>query len=94
MNIVSLVVRIRPDLRASVENELRMLSGVEIAVSVPDGPCIVTVDDDDGRSAMDTITAIHKLPGVIAAGLAYHFSDGSGTTGPSEPIAHSRESAT
>lgn len=93
MNIVSLVIRTRPEQRSSVECELLKLPGVEIAVSDPGGPCIVTVEDDDGRSAMDTITAIHKLPGVIAAGLAYHFSDLSGTKDPSDPIAHSTESA-
>lgn len=75
MNIASLVIRAKPEWRSRVEHELRLMSGVEVAYSVEDGPFIVTVEDTPAYAAIDAMTDIHRLPGVIAVSLSYHYSD-------------------
>jgi len=75
MNIASLVIRTTPELRSQVENALKAMPGVEIAHCEPGVPLIVTVEDTPQRAAIDIMTDIHKLTGVVAASLAYHYTD-------------------
>ena len=75
MNIASLVVRTTPELRSQVERELEAMPGVEIAYREPGVPLVVTVEDAPQRAAIETMTAIHQLRGVVAASLAYHYTD-------------------
>ena len=75
MNIASLVVRVRPEFRSTVGQALAAMPGVEIAYCAVDGPLILTVEDAPPRTAIETITEINGLAGVIAAGLSYHYTD-------------------
>jgi nitrate reductase NapD len=75
MNITSLVLRIRPDTRAEAEAALRALPGVECHHMSDDGKLIVTVEDAPGAAMSDTLIAVHRVPQVLAATLAYEHCD-------------------
>jgi periplasmic nitrate reductase NapD len=75
MNIVSLVLRVRPEARAEAEAALIAFPGVECHGMSPDGKLVVTVEDADGVAMSDTLIAIHRVPQVLAATLAYEHRD-------------------
>lgn len=75
MNIVSLVLRIHPETRAAAEAALRALPGVECHDMSADGRLIATVEDASGAAVSDTLIAIHRIPQVLAATLAYEHRD-------------------
>ena len=77
MNIASLVLRIRPETRGEAEAELRAMPGVECHHMTDDGKLIVTVEDAPGAAMSDTLIAIHRVPQVLAATLAYEHTDNS-----------------
>lgn len=77
MNIVSLVLRIRPETRAEAEAALHALPGVECHHMSADGRLIVTVEDVPGAAMSDTLIAVHRVPQVLAATLAYEHTDNS-----------------
>lgn len=75
MNIVSLVLRIRPETRAEAEAALTAFPGVECHAMSDDGKLVVTVEDAEGASMSDTLIALHRVPQVLAATLAYEHTD-------------------
>ena len=75
MSIVSLVLRIRPETRAAAEVALAAFPGVESHHMSSDGRLIVTVEEVPGRSMPETLIAIHRIPEVLAATLAYESSE-------------------
>jgi periplasmic nitrate reductase NapD len=75
MNIVSLVLRVRPEARAEAEAALTAFPGVECHGMSPDGKLVVTVEDAEGVAMSDTLIAIHRVPQVLAATLAYEHRD-------------------
>ena len=75
MNIVSLVLRIRPETRAEAEAALAAYPGVECHGMSDDGKLVVTVEDADGAAMSDTLIALHRVPQVLAATLAYEHCD-------------------
>ena len=75
MNIASLVLRIHPSTRAEAEAALRALPGVECHHMSDDGRLIVTVEDAPGAAMSDTLIAIHRVPQVLAATLAYEHAE-------------------
>ena len=75
MNIASLVLRIRPETRAEAEAALCALPGVECHHMSDDGKLIVTVEDAPGAAMSDTLIAVHRVPQVLAATLAYEYCD-------------------
>ena len=77
MNIASLVLRIRPETRAEAEAALCALPGVECHHMSDDGKLIVTVEDVPGAAMSDTLIAVHRVPQVLAATLAYEHTDNS-----------------
>ncbi len=77
MNIVSLVLRIRPETRCEAEAALAALPGVECHQMSDDGRLIVTVEEAPDAALSDTLIAIHRVPQVLAATLAYEYSDHS-----------------
>ena len=77
MNIASLVLRIRPETRAEAEAALCALPGVECHHMSDDGKLIVTVEDAPGAAMSDTLIAVHRVPQVLAATLAYEHTDNS-----------------
>ena len=77
MNIASLVLRIRPETRAEAEAALCALPGVECHHMSDDGKLIVTVEDVPGAAMSDTLIAVHRVPQVLVATLAYEHTDNS-----------------
>ena len=77
MSIVSLVLRIYPETRKETEKALAALPGVECHHMSDDGRLIVTVEDASGVAMSDTLIAIHRVPQVLAATLAYEYSNDS-----------------
>lgn len=75
MNIVSLVLRIRPETRMAAEAALTALPGVECHHMSADGRLVATVEDAPGAALSDTLIAIHRVPEVLAATLAYEHCD-------------------
>ena len=75
MNIVSLVLRIHPETRAEAEAALTAYPGVECHGMSDDGKLIVTVEDVPGTALADTLIAIHRIPEVLAATLAFEAND-------------------
>ena len=75
MNIASLVLRIRPETREEAEAALHALPGVECHHMSDDGRLIVTVEDVPGAAMSDTLIAVHRVPQVLAATLAYEHCD-------------------
>ena len=75
MSIASLVLRIRPETRAEAEAALLAFAGVECHGMSEDGRLIVTVEDAPQSAMSDTLIAIHRIPQVLAATLAYEYSD-------------------
>lgn len=81
MNIVSLVLRIKPETRAEAEAALCAFPGVECHGMSEDGKLVVTVEDAEGAAMSDTLIALHRVPQVLAATLAYeHTNVPSGDT--------------
>lgn len=75
MNIASLVLRIRPETRPEAEAALHALPGVECHHMSDDGRLIVTVEDAPGAAMSDTLIAVHRVPQVLAATLAYEHTE-------------------
>ena len=77
MNVVSLVLRILPDTRQETEEALHALPGVECHHMSKDGRLIVTVEDvpEATISLSDTLIAVHRVPQVLAATLAYEHTE-------------------
>ena len=75
MNVASLVLRIRPETRQEAEAALHGLPGVECHHMSDDGRLIVTVEDVPGAAMSDTLIAVHRVPQVLAATLAYEYTD-------------------
>lgn len=72
MNICGMLVHALPDRQAQVVELAMALPGVEVHEVAGAGRIVLTVEDSAAGSAFDTMTAIHRLDGVVAAGLVYH----------------------
>jgi nitrate reductase NapAB chaperone NapD len=84
MNIVSLVLRIHPATRNAAEAALRALPGVECHHMSDDGRLVATVEDNSSAAVSDTLIAIHRVPQVLAATLAYEHSDTRSSNQPDQ----------
>ncbi len=72
VNIAGVLVHARTDKLDSVRDGLTGLPGVDLHQTMDDGRLIITIEDVPDHSAADTILAVHRIPGVIAAALVYH----------------------
>ena len=72
MNICGVLVHANPSKQTAVRAALGGLSGVEIHEEANGGRLILTVEDTDASTAFDTMTAIHRLDGIVAVSLVYH----------------------
>lgn len=75
MNICGVLVHANPAKIDNVVSALGRLSGVEIHQMADGGRIVLTVEDTDRATAFDTMTAIHRLDGIVAAALTYHHFD-------------------
>jgi nitrate reductase NapD len=72
-NICGLVVHVSPGASRQVSAVISGLPGVDIHADGGDDRLIVTVLDTDQNMAIDQITAINRLSGVVSTTLAYHL---------------------
>ena len=76
INIVGIVVNVRPDKQSGVELKLMSTGGVEIHSSV-DGKLVITIDESECKALLvDTITEINNIPAVLSTSIAYHQFEG------------------
>lgn len=79
MNVCGVLVHANPDRLNEVIAAMRALDGLEVHQTSEGARVVVTIEDTDSTPAIDTLTAIHKLDGVVAASLVYHcFEPASG----------------
>ena len=76
INICGIVVHLAPDKAASALEALATLPGVEIVGHTSEGRVAITAVDTPDTLAIDQLTAMHRLPGVVSASLAYHAFEG------------------
>lgn len=69
MNISGVLVSVRPEKMDQVKAAYEELDGVEIHQETDDSQLIVTVEEASGA---DSMLAVHRTEGVIAASLVYH----------------------
>ena len=70
MNVAGVLLQAHPDKLGQVRAALDRLPGVEVHMVTEDGRLIVTVEEEDERG--DTVLALHRLDGVLAASITYH----------------------
>ncbi len=75
MNICGVLVHAVPDRLAEVSAALARVPGAEVHGEADNGRLIVTVEDTPNGAAVDGLSAIHRLPGVVAAALVYHYCE-------------------
>lgn len=75
MSLASLVLRIHPQKRSFAEAALAAFPGVECHGMSEDGRLVVTVEDAPGAAMSETLIAIHRIPEVLAATLAFEAND-------------------
>lgn len=75
MNVCGVLVHVAPLRVAEVRAALVQLPGVEIHSQTDDARLVVTVEDTAASTALDSLSAIHRTDGVVAAALVYHEFD-------------------
>ncbi|MBT0963094.1 chaperone NapD [Denitromonas iodatirespirans] len=76
MKIASLVVRVAPEHVRALTEALLEIPGVEVHGGSPDqGRLIVTVEDGEGYSTMDSILAVNLNKHVLGVTMAYEYTD-------------------
>lgn len=82
MNICGVLVHASPAKVSSVVAALNSMNGVEVHQTGDGGRVVVTVEDCATSTALDTMAAIHRLDGIVAASLVYHhFEPETAATG-------------
>jgi nitrate reductase NapD len=74
-NVCGVLVHTRPSEVEVVMRRLVGLPGVEVHAATEEGRLVVTVEDTDACLAIDTITDVFQIPGVINASLVYQYTD-------------------
>jgi nitrate reductase NapD len=75
LNICGVAVYLAPDAGEDLTARILALPGVELEAVSGENRLAVTIVDTPGAMAIDQITAIHRLPGVVAASLIFHAFD-------------------
>ncbi len=75
MNIAGVLVHARPNYHAQVRQSLSELQGVEVHIETADGRFVVTIEEEKRSMVADTLTALHKLDGVLSAAMVYEHSE-------------------
>ena len=82
MNVCGVLVHANPMKLQDMEQALSELEGVELHGTADGGRMIVTVEDTETTFAIDTLSAIHRIDGVISAALVYHHFEEPDGAGP------------
>jgi nitrate reductase NapD len=84
MNICGVLVHARPDRLADVESSLARIPGVELHGRADGARLMITIEDTAATAAVDGLSAVHALPGVVAAALVYHHFEPDDESGPTK----------
>lgn len=84
MNICGVLVHATPAKFEAIQADLALMDGVEVHHTAAGGRIVVTVEDTERTTALDAMSAIHRLDGIVAASLIYHHfepdADGAAAT--------------
>ncbi len=72
MHISGVIVHARPGRAAEAHDQLAGISGVEVHTSDVEGKLIITLEQDDEQSTVNTIGLLNELPDVLSAAMVYH----------------------
>ena len=75
MNICGILVHAQPEGFEVVRERLGQISGVEVHGVSEEGRAVVTLEDDDEDRLADSMLAIEKTEGVLAASMIYHHRE-------------------
>ncbi|HSA81280.1 MAG TPA: chaperone NapD [Geminicoccaceae bacterium] len=75
IHVASLVVHVRPERVAELEEAIAAFAGAEVAAADRSGKLVVTLEADDERRIADQLDAIGALPGVLSATLVAHHAE-------------------
>ena len=72
-NICGLVVHVAPSHVSQVADAIAAMPGCDVHLrDGSTGRLVVTAMDEGDALALDRLSDIHRLPGVVSAALAYH----------------------
>jgi len=75
-DITGVVVRAQPDRLQPIRALLTQLRGVEVHAVHESGNMVVTIEELAGEKlALDTLSEINKIPGVLSTSLVYHHTE-------------------
>ncbi len=75
-NVCGVLVHARPEKTDAVAEALRELPGTEVHATTEEGRLVVTVEDTPEQLAIDTVSALADVAGVLSTSLVYHeFTD-------------------
>jgi nitrate reductase NapD len=75
-DITGVVVRTLPDQLTQIRDQLQLLRGVEVHAVNDSGNMVVTIEELNGEKlALDTLSTINKIPGVLSTSMVYHHTD-------------------
>ena len=72
VNLVSMVMMIRPERLAGFRQQIASVDGAEIHIASAEGKLVVTVEADDQRSLLQRIETLQNMEGLISSNLVYH----------------------
>ena len=75
MNICGVLIHARPQHTAAVKKILVNMAGVEVHEVTAAGRMIVTIEGNTRAYVADTLHAVNKVEGVLAANMVYQYSD-------------------
>lgn len=75
INVCGIVVHLAPHHSETALEALKALPGVEVVGQSAEGRIALTAIDTHDTLAIDQLTAMHRLTGVVSASLAYHAFD-------------------
>lgn len=75
MNICGILVHAQPDGFDVVRKRLVDIPGVEVHGISEEGRAVVTLEEDDEDQMAESMFAIQKLEGVLAASMIYHHRE-------------------
>lgn len=76
MNVCGIMVQMHPENFTEVRERLLGIPGVEVhAMNETDGRTVVTLEEPDMNQMAESMFAIERTKGVIAATLIYHHNE-------------------
>ena len=80
MNICGIMVHAHPEGFDAVRERLQLIPGVEVHGVSDEGRAVVTLEEDDEDQMAESMFAIQKLEGVLAASMIYHHREDENET--------------